>query len=103
MGLLVLILAGRMSWSGDCRSYSRRIGGHSSSWLSQQLQSEIDAIQRQFISKTEQQNQVTSQNEAAGNGPELEAMLKLRRQISAYQVNGTYCVSWHCFRKLLLQ
>jgi len=68
------------------RSYSRRIEGASREWLAEQLQVELQNLQAE-PRKQQQQLQEPGQNGAAESSPDMTALLQLRRQISAYQVD----------------
>ena len=68
------------------RSYSRRVKGASRDWLAKQLQIELQNLQAQ-PGKQQQQLQGQVQTGAAESSPDMAALLQLRRQISAYQVD----------------
>jgi hypothetical protein len=64
------------------RSY-RRVEGPSKDWLAKQLQIELQSLQ----AEPQQQLQGQGQDGAAESSPDMAALLQLRRQISAYQVD----------------
>ena len=67
------------------RLYSRRVEGPSRDWLAKQLQIELQNLQAE--PGKQQQLQGQGQNGAAESSPDMAALLQLRQQISAYQVN----------------
>ncbi len=69
------------------RSYSRRIEGPSREWLAEQLQVELQNLQAEPSKQQQQQLQEPGRNGAAESSPDMAALLQLRRQISAYQVD----------------
>lgn len=75
------------------RSYSRRVEGPSREWLAKQLQIELQNLTTE-PRKQQQQLQGQGQNGAAESSPDVTALLQLRRQISAYQVDckGTIAI-----------
>ena len=72
------------------RSYSRRVEGASRDWLAEQLQIELQSLQAEPGKQQQQQLQGQGQNGAAESSPDMTALLQLRRQISAYQVDCRY-------------
>ncbi|KAL3136699.1 hypothetical protein ABBQ38_005934 [Trebouxia sp. C0009 RCD-2024] len=76
-----------LSCAVDLRAYTKRIQGHSRQWLAQQLQAELDSIDHESCNGSQHAQQtVVDQIGAAESSPDMQQLLMLRRQISAYQI-----------------
>ncbi|KAL3145468.1 hypothetical protein ABBQ32_003295 [Trebouxia sp. C0010 RCD-2024] len=76
-----------LSCAVDLRAYTKRIQGTSRQWLAQKLQAELDSIAQQSCNGSQHTQQTVADKTGAAEGsPDMKQLLRLRQQISAYQI-----------------